>query len=319
MAKQRFQGQDGVWRTLPNGVHIFIPDGQTAEDVINNFADEDWEKNYTKSQYADEILKSITYADFKYWYEDKDTHERVKPAKHAKNVIRNVIEWHDTVDPAMDDFILKGLKNNVSELIINDRKSNWFKRDYWSGKTRIQIDIDGNSKSKILEAISHEIGHAIDCRSDMKYMSSTFVSEKHGKTLQDMFKSEVPDIELLTDEIELLSDLKRQVNSLKDHMSKEEYAKAYFRYDESQTCLCDMFQAIYGDKECESRFGFLPHERKYFENNNENTGTELFAELTSDLFWDNEKRFYNTIKQHCPKTIEIYHEIMEEVKKSWTS
>lgn len=317
MPKQIFQGKEGVWRTLPNGVHIFIPNGSDLDSEINKFADDDWETEYTKSQYADAILKNFTYADLKYWYMDKDTGKRVKPSVHAKLSLRNSLEYRDIVSPEYDELILRGLENNVTELIVNDRRTNWFRRDWWTQQRRIQIDIDSNNKAKILESLSHEIGHAIDCDDHLSYHSSKWKSPTFGVTMVDMFKQEVPDLDMLLDEADVMVDLRSQVIGMKEHISKREFTKSYFRYDETRVCIADMVQAIYGDSVCENKFGFLPHEKGYFKDNNENIGTELFAELTSCLFWDKEKRFYDVIKQHCPNTIKIYHEIIEEVKSKW--
>lgn len=317
MAKQIYKGQTGEWRTLDNGVHVFIPDGQTLEDALARFADDAWEQEYTKSQYADEIIKHFTYADFQYWYQDNETHERIKPAKHAKQVLRNVLEHRQICDPEIDKLILNGLVNNVRELVINDRGTNWFK----SGLSRrIQLDIDSNDKNKILECISHEIGHSIDYDITSGYLSSHYKSKKFGVTMQEMLVSEITDnldLETIQDESDIFSDLMRQVREQYQSgaIDATEYKRAYFRYDEAGVCLADMCQAIYGDNKCKEIFGYLPHEEKYFETHR--ASEECFAELTSDLFWDKEKRFYDLIKQYCPDTIEIYHEIIEEVKKKW--
>lgn len=318
MSKDTFQGKEGKWVTI-NGAHVFIPDGQTLDDVYNQMADDAWESEYTKSQYADSIISEFTYADFKYWYEDKLTHERVKPAKHAKQVLRNCLEHREIVDPAMDELVLKGLQNNVNELIINDRGTNWFRSGY---HRRIQLDIDGNDKNKILESLAHEIGHAIDFNLKSGYMSSTWKSPTFGVTMEEMLSYDFTsnlDLDMIQDEVDIFEDLKRQVrdNYEAGEIDATEYKRAYFRYDETIICIADMVQAYYGEKECEEMFGYLPHQKGYFESEGHKGSHECFAELTSCLFWDKEKRFSNFIEQYCPDTIKIYKEIIEEVKKSW--
>lgn len=318
MAKQIFRGKPGKWITTETGTHVFIPDGSDLETALSEMADDDWEQNYTKSQYADEVIKHFSYADFQYWYMDKDTHQRIKPAAHAKQVLRNTLEHREIVDPEIDKLILNALENNVSELIINDRGTNWFRGGYIR---RIQLDVDNNDKNKILESLSHEIGHSIDNNYIHGFMSNTYKSKTFGVTMNEMLIYEMNanlDLETINDESDIFNDLMRQVKEQYEtgQIDSKEYKRAYFRYNQSQACLADMCQAIYGNKECKRIFGYLPHDSNYFDERN--TGAvECFAELTSDLFWDKEKRFYDLMKQYCPDTIKIYHEIIEEVQKKW--
>ncbi len=322
MAKQIYKGKEGKWVTI-NGAHVFIPDGKTLDDVYAEMSDESWEQEYTKSQYADAIIANFTGADFKYWYQDKETKQRVMPAKHAKQVLRNVLEYREIVDPVMDAIVLRGLENCVNELNINDRRTNWFKYNVWTNTFRIQLDIDSNDKNKILESLSHEIGHAIDCNKQGKYSSSAFISPTLGVSMAEMLSYEINanlDLDTINDEADILSDKMRKLRE--DYQNGEiddkEYKRAYFRYDEASVCLADMCQAFYGDEECEEIFGFLPHDKGYFGKNSAYNGAaECFAELTSDLFWDKEKCFYNLMKQYCPDTVKIYNEILEDRKNKW--
>lgn len=319
MPKQIFKGKPGKWITTETGTHVFIPDGSDLETELSKFADDVWESNYTKSQYADEVLKHFSYADFRYHYFNKETNQRVKPAQHAKQVLRNCLEHRDIVDPAIDALVLNGLQNNVNELIINDRHTNWFRGGF---TRRIQLDIDSNDKNKIIESLSHEIGHAIDNDYATGFRSTYYKSKVFGVTMQEMLEQEMHenlDLETINDEADIFGDLMRQVREQYQNgeIDTTEYKRAYFRYNQSAACLADMCQAIYGHKECVKIFGYNPHDTDYFDDYN-NAAVECFAELTSDLFWDKEKRFYNLMKQYCPDTIKIYHEIIEEVKKSWT-
>lgn len=318
MAKQIFRGKPGKWITTETGTHVFIPEGSDLETALSEMAEDAWESNYTKSQYADEVLKHFTYADFRYYYFDKATDKRVKPAQHAKQVLRNSLEHRDIVDPEIDKLILGALENNVNELIINDRHTNWFR----GGATRrIQLDIDSNDKNKIIESLAHEIGHSIDNDWRTGYRSSNYKSKVFGATMQEMLEYEMQsnlDLETINDEADIFNDLMRQVSEQykNGEIDTTEYKRAYFRYNQSAACLADMCQAIYGHKECKKIFGYNTHSTDYFDEYN-NAAVECFAELTSDLFWDKEHRFYDLMKQYCPDTVKIYHEIIEEVKKSW--
>lgn len=76
--------------------------------------------------------------------------------------------------------------------------------------------------------------------------------------------------------------------------------------------MVDMVQAIYGAKQCKETFGSLGHAADYYDKNAKfRGGSECFAELTASRNADKDKHFYNLMKQYCPKTVEIYEELME--------
>lgn len=301
MAKDYFHGKEGVWRTLPNGVHIFIPDGSDLETEMAKFTEPEWAEHYSKAEYAKQIVSHFTSADFRYHYIDNN-HNRIMPAKYARRILNDVFQKRKYSDPDADALILGGFEHKVSEFNLNDRDSNWCKSIY--SYSRIMISLD--TRPEMLNSISHEIGHAIDYNKG-NYMSSSFISPSFGVTMQDMLFREFPDIEMCNDEAEVLLD--------KMHAEKDLDMNAFI--SQASFNLVDMVQAVYGDKECKRVFGFTGHSDGYFELDKRNAGTELFAELTASLFCDKNKSFYNVIKQHCPNTIKIYHEIIEEVKSRW--
>ena len=59
------------------------------------------------------------------------------------------------------------------------------------------------------------------------------------------------------------------------------------------------------------------HSTKYFNDydRKENVGTELFAEITGAIFQEKNSNYIAFIKQHAPKTLEIYFEILKEVNE----
>ena len=58
----------------------------------------------------------------------------------------------------------------------------------------------------------------------------------------------------------------------------------------------------------------LGHKKNYYDGQWRDLlrGSELFAELTSSLLVGPNKLFYNTMKKIAPKSVEIYHELMED-------
>ena len=305
MGKDYFKGEYGKWVTM-NGAHIFIADGEDPEHAFARFTEPEWAEHHTKSEYAKHFADKITYADFRYHYLD-DNDNRIMPGKYAKRMITRVLQERKYRNEELDSFILGGLNKSVTELIINDRDTNWFKGSL--GVRRVQLSI--GTRPEMLESISHEIAHAIDYRPLVNeigtYYSTAFISPTYGKTMMDMFLEEYPDDEMVEDEIGVMVDAMHNAKSLDEN--------AFI--SSAISSVVDTVQAVRGDEECRSKFGYLPHPEKYFSDDYDNTGTELFAELTASLFCHKTATFYNFIKQHCPRTIEIYHEIIEEVQKKW--
>ncbi len=311
-----YYGKQGEWRTLPNGVHIFIEKGQSLEDAMKSFDESGWESEYKKSEFNEQLLESFTYADLQGYYTDKE-HKRIKPAQVAKRKIRTALQSRDYRDPEMDAIIIGGIKNKVREFIVNDRNTAWFK----PVSRRIQISINGND-CEIVESIGHEIGHAID-HSITGYKSSTYHSELYGLTMREALFNEFNKnltLDKINEEANALSEAMSKVR--KDYLdgkfkSDRQYLQAYYRLDDAAMCLCDMTQAVYGDNECLKIFGELGHEAGYYNKSKALAATECFAELTSCLFWNKDKTFYNLMNKYCPETIEIYHEILDKEVESW--
>lgn len=307
--------KQGKWVTI-NGTHIFIKDGQTVEEAIE-------ELNTKRDNNIKTILGKIKYADAKYWYVDRDTKERIMPKKHFTKVFGDALKVCPIVKSDIEDCIVGCIQTKLKFLQLQDHGIS----DYDSGWERIRLNVvDDSVNSRIVEVFCHEMGHAMDNISGNKWRSSSFVSSKHGVTMVSMLFDELKNdenLESLCDEYEILQDLKRQVvQNYKDKsIDRQEYYDKYTAYDEARVDLADVVQAIWGNEECKRRFGFIPHPKPpdyfYGERGRRYAGTECFAELTANLSTDNEKRFYDIMKTYAPKTIEIYEEIMEEVKDEY--
>lgn len=312
MPKQIFQGKEGVWRTMPNGNHIFIPDGETLDSVLSKMEETAQNQYYDKAQTIDALINRITFVELYRKYFNNG--QRIMPKKYARLMLNRALEFKDDCDPEIESLVYHCISKstNIMEFQINDRGTNWYK----AYNRRLQINIH-DPLYEINCSIGHEVGHAIDCSAPgYHFLSSTFKSPKYGKTLSEMFKEEFTDIDLIQDEYD---EFKHQEKFMKDegfdYTMKWMAAKNAYRTAAAN--MADMYQAVFGDKECTDRFGWIPHVTGYFKDDPENLGTELFAELTESLFNDKNKTFYNAIKEQCPKSIEVYREIIKEVKKKW--
>ena len=306
----------GKWVTI-NGTHIFIKKGQSVEEAMA-------ERQQHRTNNIDSIIKNVTYADAHFWYMDKETKKRVMPKKHFTEQLRTALENYPIEKADIEDAMVGCLNNKIQIVILQDHGLS----DYNQGWERVRLNMD-TINARCVEVFCHEMGHAMDNIGYNSWRSSTFVSPKHGKTMVDMLYEELKSddvLENLIDEHTILTDLIRQVTEhFKDNqIDKKEYFKKHTAYNEASINLVDMVQVVYGEDVCKARFGYLPHPKppNYFVGSGRgrrNAGTELFAELTANLCTDNEKRFYNVMKYYAPKTVEIYEEIMEEVKGQWKS
>ncbi len=304
--------KNGRWVTI-NGTHIFIKDGQTVEEAFAEF-----EGKRTKT--ADAIISKIKYADAHFWYYDKDN-KRIMPKKWFTEKLRNALKQHPIRDADIEEAISVAMNNKVEFFVLQDHGVSDFTQD----EKRIRINMDVVF-AQCVEVMCHEIGHAMDNIGWNKWLSSTFVSPTHGKTMVDMLREELSApgmIDMLTDEWANLIDLRRQVTSqwAEKAISKKEYLYKYTAYNEAQGDLCDIIQMMYGNQEAKKRCGYLAHPSSDYAGYNADRhrrlqGTELFAELTASKATDDETRFYGIMDLYCPKTVEIYKEIIEEVKRN---
>lgn len=298
--------KNGKWVTI-NGTHIFIKDGQTIEEA---FAD----KEQTSKAFTDAVINRVDTAqlDPRNWYYIGE--EKVSPRKYARYKLEKALGNRAINDP----IIIEALKNHIDTVILKDTRGSH--NDWLNGKRRLVVSIAGTAP-ETCTTFFHEVGHAIDYdKQNYEFMSNTFVSPKHNKTLVNMLLDEFGDIdiELLKDEYGRFHDLGKKVSIdyQDDRISKDEFFRKGAYLNKAVTDFIDMIQGVFGENAAMDVGGWLPHKKGYFLSPSR-LGTECFAELTESLHADKEKSFYNLIKQYCPKTVEIYEEIMEERRKQW--
>lgn len=312
-----YKGKEGRWITTETGRHIFIENGKDPKEVIEElfewdkeekFDDEEMDLNVNESV---NVRKVTVQKSSSYWGYDHDIRKEFKRAMTKEWYDEDVIKMtNKTMD---NSYVLpKGVK-------LKDTAT----PSKFKAKFAIIIDIcAGESDVSIAEKYFHEMGHASDWEDYGKYKSSSFVSKKYNKTMSDMLKEEFSQISTsnLIYEYEVLD----QQKSLLD----DKYTKGEITYqelfdnreiiDKIQTDWADVVQGQKGDQFVKEHYGWTPHSPKhgkpYFDQADFLRGTELFAELTCHRAVDKEKRFLNTIRKYCPKTIEIYEEIMEALK-----
>lgn len=297
--------KNGKWVTI-NGTHIFIKDGQTVEEA---FAD----KEQTSKAFTDAVTNRVDTAqlDPRNWYYLGE--EKVSLRKYARYKLEKALGNRAITDP----IIIEALKNHIDSVVIKDTPGSH--NDWLNGKRRLIVSISGTAP-ETCTTFFHEVGHAIDFDRH-QYMSSTFVSPKHGKTMVNMLLEEFGSIdkEILKDENARFYDLGKKVSIdyQADRISLKDYLRRGAYLNKAETDFIDMIQGVFGNDDAMEVGGWLPHKANYFSRDPSYLGTECFAELTESLHADEKKIFYNLIKDYCPKTVEIYEEIMEERRKQW--
>lgn len=309
---------NGKWVTLDNGAHVFIKNGQSVEEALA-------ERDKAHNDLTDTMVKQVKWvqAQTRYKPDDEGKLVKVPPKKYCTDRLRKALETR----AKDEELFAKAIEHNVDELMLKDTDNSWLSQGTAThDKIVLHVSI---AETKVGNCCSyfHEVGHALDRLGFEKWMSSTFVSPTHGVTLIDMFKQEFGSIdpELLHDEFDYLNssepykELKDKYKASGSDNDKEEYRYHAQHCEEATTSFVDMIQAIHGNDTAMKIGGWLPHETSYFLGNrgNQHAGTELFAELCESYHSDKNGYFYKLIKQYCPKTVEIYHEILEKRREEW--
>ena len=298
----------GKWVTI-NGSHVFIKDGQTVEEALA-------ERDKQHADLTDRMVKQVKWvqAQARYKRDENGKLVKIKPKQYCTDLLRKGLETRDKDEELFE----KAVEHNVDELMLKDTSGSWLSPgNNVDGKIVLHISIAG-TKVGICTNYFHEVGHAIDLiDKNNNFLSSTFVSPTHGKTLIDMFMEEFKgiDLELLHDEFDYLNGNKHY----KDIEDNEQRRYVAQHCEEATTSFVDMIQAIHGNDVARKIGGWLPHAEYYFNGlkGKKHAGTELFAELCESYHSDKNELFYELIKQYCPKTVEIYHEIMERRREEW--
>lgn len=305
--------KQGKWVTI-HGTHIFIKDGQSVEEA---FA----ELGLKNDDTLDNIIDAVSYVQTRPWihyYYDDDYKHRISPKKHQQSLLRKGLEKRASTED--DELITRILKDKVDEFILKDTDGSdltWTSTWDKGRIVRLHLSTSGTAM-QLCQHFFHECGHAIDMYRWGKHLSSEYNSKKYGVAMADTMFEEVQsnlDLEYIKDEYQVLRDEHKKLWEDVDagKLDKREASNIGQNIVNAWDSLADLSQAVYGAKATKDAINTLGHKEDYYNDDNRRQygATELFAELTESKNSDKNKRFYNLIKQYCPKTVEIYEEIME--------
>lgn len=313
------------WITV-NGNHIPIKPGQTKEQAIKerfNFdAGEESFDNYNSKElsvmeYASEYRKNVkdVYIQSGVFYTDRDGN-RINATKLFKDSLEKTMNNREVYREDIENAVVKILPR--TSIILKDYGGTSYKG---YPTNRMQMNFHRNNDYQNIKDYFHEMGHALDDNQKGGYYSSSYNSKKYGVTLSEMINEE---FNLIDDSTitELRDNIIYRLNDLNDRhanneLNQREYLNKWYRTNQVLLDIADTIQSCKGYSEAKRLMSTGGHKSDYFEGvfAEENRGTELFAELTSSLVSDEDKEFASFIKKHCPRTYEIYEEILKEFHK----
>lgn len=320
--------EEGHWITLENGTHIFIKEGQSVEEAIKENFDKD---DLPEKEGFDEGDWYDKREDYSYAFVKSGVFKIGKNAtKETKETFINQLNNRNIYNKDLENLII----NNISKLekikILDDEKQvrggTWYNRY----KKYLTLCVSSWNPFATLHNLTHEMGHCIDNKNDDEYLSSTFLSKKYGSTLDFMIKEEFSKIKE-EDIIKFRDELSNSANETRIKFNEIRGDKNFYEFIKTKEAkdllelnsrdvtsvnyLGDITQSCLGEDKCKILFNnYLGHSENYF-NTIGNRGTELFAELIDTLVNDKNKKLYNFIKKHCPKSIDIFNEIIKEASK----
>lgn len=345
-----YKGKEGKWITTETGRHVFIPDGESIESVLKEvFDDEVIDDNASEPEFDPGEITFEVIEDEpekpkpepKSEYEDKEFKEtQLKafkgiwdaPYRFIKDRFIESYMRHKVNDKELETVLFNMLKQK------NNVKKVWIKTEYtgggtyynsWSRKLVMNISDNPEDYHQSMGNLFHEMGHALDNNGSSNYFSSTYISKKYETTLADMLKEEMSncDIENLISDYYKLESRKNQIwEEYNDKRMaytdyKNEKARIYYG---AALSVCDTIQGSYGIRYAREKLNNYTHPEGYFDwesekypeeaekHNKRNRGAEFFAEMTDSLVNDHEHLFDNLMKKYCPKSHEIYFEILKE-------
>jgi len=322
------QDENGRWVTI-NGTHIFIKDGQTLEQAMaERFDESDWQDE-SKPTFDDYDIKSdLDIEEFKQTTSKKLFRGVLDASyKETKERLKSQYNQHEVLNPE-----LEGIVGDMIAKRVNVQKL-WAKDEYTGGGTyysrykhQVVMNVNyGDEWYQTMDNLFHESGHALDNTVSGEYSSSRYVSKKYDKTLAEILKEEISevDIDAVLSECERLQDLRKSMGELRDNgtIDKTKARNERARYASGRLSIIDVIQGTFGYDFVMEKFDTWTHQKYYFDPVNgykdtdfvrTNRGTEFFAEMTCDLICDREHNFSNFMKKIAPKAVEIYYEILED-------
>ena len=151
-------------------------------------------------------------------------------------------------------------------------------------------------------------------------MSSRYISNKYGKTLAQMFKDELIS-NLSEKEIkEIIKNAKSKYKSLEEaynigEINYSEFYQKYYGLINENFAILDSIKSVYTRKFQIPKV-YAVHDAAYFEGYyaDEYRGAEVFAEITGSIMSQKDSNYINFIKKYAPNTLDIYYEILGEIK-----
>lgn len=320
------------WFTTENGVHIPLKKGQTKEEALAQKFDDgpendeenekyffrksiSFQDNYDKTAYADFCQKRINNVELKYYYQDKDG-KYLKGSQLFRRRFWNQFDSRTVNNPRLENLLMKKLPK-LHELRIKDFGGTWYKSAYG----RISITVSLNNPYLTIQHFTHEASHFLDYEEGKGFRSSTFISPTYNKSLSDMIKeefSEISDSDIIEFR-DMINEVKNQLmESYKNKsISQSEYLPSYSKNIQALIDMADTVQSCKGFDKARELCGFGGHKPTYFlgMHEKENRGTELFAEITNSLITDERRNFVDFLRKKCPKSMNIYWEIIKEMEK----
>lgn len=315
------KNEKGKWITI-HGTHVFIRDGETAEQAMKRqFDTSDWGDDSYRTNLSDSLINATKYVDFTiyantFMRNPDGTRTKIKASDKYKEQLQACVDYRDVPKTDVDSVIVKCLSKYVDEFIpFNYGQTAHSYYDIFA--RRVRVCMRNWNHIALLNTIGHETGHAIYDALAQKHELHC-KSEKYGVTMSQMLMQEKPalascfiGVEDINDELEKLLD---QYKSGK--MAITEYKQKCGPLIDAKVAIQDTCQAVYGDAKCKETLGELGHTEGYFDRSL-GKAEELFAELMGERFSGSYRPLSDWCKKNCPKTLEIFEELVERAKGLW--
>jgi len=336
-----FEGKEGKWITTKTGVHVFIPNDKSVQEVMAEQFDEfewddeedDWSREGVRKRYYEFFVPEIT--------DEAERNHKDKviksfrglldsPMAYIRNGFKRAILKHPVYDMPLENCIADMMmaKTNVQYMYVRDIWSRGEDTFYNRITRRLNMKYDGDSYTT-LSNYYHESGHALDRDPTTGDYSSFTVKGEDGKTISELLVEEVtPDkYDYIVKQIESMTQVKEDAyNRYKaGEISFSKYREYNRPYWNIRSSLGDVIHAASGDYDkAVVLTGAGGHPRGYFKDyKSERTGkiypegsrkrgSEFFAEMVDDLITDKHRTFSNMMEHIAPKACKLFYQIMKE-------